>query len=409
MRRVREDGGVTTSSDGGRGRLGSLAARLKAAPKIAEFAALALLLVVDFELAARLAVVPETGPADGLIAGALATAFVTLVVAALALARGRLPVVVTVASAFAVSLLGSGVAASAGFPWLSLTESAALVVLTVFGVRAASLRGAIAVGASALVVALAITLLRIGVYETAILLAVLVWGCAVIGGVAGRFVRLRRESALEAARRAERLELARELHDVVAHQVTGIVVQAQAALAVARADPERTTEALTAIEAAGTEALAGMRRMVGAIRDERTDGEPAPVTVSYGLVDIPTLVDRFDPGHERTTLHLEDADAPLPPGVGESAYRVVREALTNARKHAPEGTTAVSVRVVDAELLLEIENDGVRAGTREEGPAGFGLTGLSERVTALGGAMRAGADTPDTWTVSVALPLEPQR
>ncbi|WP_371031117.1 hypothetical protein [Pseudoclavibacter sp. JSM 162008] len=109
---------MTTSSDGGRRRLGSLAARLKAAPKIAEFAALALLFVVDFELAARVAVVPETGPADGLIAGALATAFVAIVVAALALARGRLPVVVTVGSAFAVSLLGSGVAASAGAPGL---------------------------------------------------------------------------------------------------------------------------------------------------------------------------------------------------------------------------------------------------------------------------------------------------
>lgn len=400
---------MTTRSDGEPKRRRSLRARLGPAASIAEIAVLVLLLVADFELAARLAVVPSGGPADGLITGALATAFVAVAVAVLALARGRLPVVVTVASAFAVSLLASAVAAVAGFPWLSLTESAALVVLTVAGVRAASFRGAIAVGASALVVALAMPLLRVGVDGTSMLLAVLIWGCAVIGGAAGRFVRLRRESALEAARRAERLELARELHDVVAHQVTGIVVQAQAALAVARADPERTSEALTAIEAAGTEALAGMRRMVGAIRDEHSDGEPAPLSVPYSLLDIPTLVDRFDPSRERTTLHFEDADAPLPPGVGESAYRVVREALTNARKHAPEGQTAVSVRVVDAELMLEIENDGVRSGTHEESPGGFGLAGLSERVAALGGAMRAGADAPDTWTVTVSLPLEPQR
>ncbi|MBF4459161.1 sensor histidine kinase [Pseudoclavibacter sp. VKM Ac-2867] len=400
---------MTTSSDGGRGRLGSLPARLKAAPKIAEFVALAFLLVVDFELAARSAVVPESGAADALIAGAMATAFVALVVAALVVARGRLPVTLTVLSAFAVSLLASGVAASIGFPWFSLTESAALAALTVFGVRAASPRGAIAVGGGALVVALAITLLRIGVDEAAILLAILIWGCAVIGGVAARFVRLRRESALETARRTERLELARELHDVVAHQVTGIVVQAQAALAVARDDPERTTEALTAIEAAGAEALTGMRRMVGAIRDEHSDGKPASLSVGYGLADIPTLVERFDPARERTTLHLEDADAPLPPGVGESVYRVVREALTNARKHAPAGTTAVSVRVIDAELVLEIENDGVPAGAREDATAGFGLTGMSERVAALGGVMTAGAGTSDTWTVAVSLPLETQR
>lgn len=429
---------MTTGSNDVAGRARTLLARFaaasksaaKSASKVAEFAALALLLVLDFELAARFVVVPDGVPTNSLIVGALATGFVAAVVAALALARAHLPVVATVTSGFVVSLLASVVSAFTGSPWLTVTEIAALVVLTVFGVQRASSRGAIAVAAGALGVAIAAPLLRLGVdvgvvgvssvgvdstaatdgaTGTAILLAVLIWGCAVVGGVAGRFLRQRRESALAATRRAERLELARELHDVVAHQVTGIVVQAQAAIAVARTDPGRAIEAFPAIEAAGAEALSGMRRMVGAIRDETAPGEQAPLSVPYGLADIPTLVDRFDPGHQRTTLHLEGADAPLPPGVGESAYRVVREALTNARKHAPKGNTAVSVRVTGAELVLEIENDGVRAGAGEPGSAGFGLTGISERVEALGGRMHAGPAASETWNVTVGLPLETTR
>lgn len=391
---------MTRHGDGDRLGTSDPAARVRALTVAAEFLVLAVLLVADFELGAR-RLVHETG--SQLVAAGIATASVAIVVAVLALARRRLPGHVVVTAAFAVSLLASLVSLATGSPSLSLTETAALVVITAFGLRQTSPRGAVVVGAAALVVVVAAVLLRVEVDATVVLSALLVWGCAVAAGTAGRYALQRRESAVEAARRAERMELARELHDVVAHQVTGIVVQAQAAVVGARSDPARAADALAAIEVAGGEALAGMRRMVGAMRGE-ADGS-APLTLAYGLSDVPTLVDRFDPGRQRTTLRWQEPETPLPPGVGESAYRVVREALTNVRRHAPQGTTRVSGRVVDSALVLEISNDGVRARAVGPGSTGFGLTGMAERVAALGGTMEAGPDEPDTWTVRVRLPL----
>lgn len=367
----------------------------------AEVVVLGALLMVDFEIGSR-AVSAITD--DDIVVGAVATAFVAIIVAVLAFVRRMARTSVVVAAGFAVSLAASVVAVWLPPPTLALTEGAALVVLTVSGVRAASSRGAIVVGAAALAVGAGIVLLRVEFDAAAILLVLLVWGAALASGIVGRYRAQRRESAVEEARRAERMELARELHDVVAHQVTGIVVQAQAAIAVARTDPARATEGLAAIESAGSEALAGMRRMVGAMRNE-TD-RAAPLTVSYEISDIPALVKRFDPEGERATLQLDDLADPLPPGVAESAYRVVREALTNVRRHAPEGTTHVSVRVIDAELVIVVTNDGVRVRASDPRTAGFGLTGMAERVAALGGTMHAGPDEPGSWTVRAALPLE---
>ncbi len=376
------------------------AARVRVLAHVAEFLVLALLLVIDFELGARLWTIDATGE---FVVGALVTAFVAIVVAVLTLARRNLPVHLVVAAALSVSLMASVVAAFAGSPFPSLTEAAALVVVTAFGIRASSPRGAVAVGAASLVALVAIVLLRERDDLTLTLIAVLVWVGAVAGGLAGRFLVRRRESAIDAARRAERMELARELHDVVAHQVTGIVVQAQAAIAVARTDPARATEALTAIEAAGAEAMSGMRRMVGAMRAEEESAPP--VAVPYGLGDIPALVERFDPGLARTTLRLEDPEVPLPPGVAESAYRIVRESLTNVQRHAPGAAARVSVRTEDARLLIDVVNDGVRSGGSGRGRSGFGLTGMAERVSALGGTWDAGPRESDTWGVSVSLPL----
>lgn len=377
-------------------------ALMRAASWAGELLVLLLLLAVDFELGMRL-LDPAPGATD--IAGALATALVALLVAALALARRWIPIWVTVASALALSLMASLVSAATGSLSLSLTEAAALLVLTAWGVRGeTSARGAAAIGAGALVIALSAVLLRAGADATVVLLALLVWGCAIVAGLAGRHLRRQRERTMEDRRRAERMELARELHDVVAHQVSAIVVQSQAAIAVAGRDPDRATEAFAAIESAGTEALSGMRRMVGAIREE--PGEDAPLAVPYGLGDIPALVERFDPEGSRATLQLEDGQVPMPPGVGETAYRVVREALTNVRRHAPDGTARVRVQVVDAQLVLDISNDGAAAGARGPGSRGFGLTGMAERVAALGGTMRAGGEGPDGWRVRVAVPLE---
>lgn len=357
-----------------------------------------LLLAADFELGIH-SLPPDPGITETV--GALTTAIVAVITAALALARRVLPDRATAVTILGLSVLASVLSAGTGHISMSLTETAAIVVATAVGIRGEpSTRGVVVVGVGALLVPLAAGLFRIGADVTIALLAVVVWGCAVAAGIAARHLRTRRESALESARRTERMELARELHDVVAHQVSGIVVQAQGAIIVARTDPERAADALADIESAGAEALAGMHRMIGAIREE----SDSPLTVPYSLADIPSLVDSFDADRERTTLRLEVSDAQLSAGIAESAYRVVREALTNVRRHAPQASTAVDVRLIGTDLVLEIHNDGVGKGAADRGARGFGLTGMAERVTALGGTLRAGPEQPGTWTVHVCLP-----
>lgn len=373
---------------------------LRSASVVAELLLLLLLLAMDFELGVRL-LPPD--PGIEAIGGALVTALVAVIAAAIALLRRMLPPRATVATILSLSLLASVLAAFADHLSPSLTEAAAVLVATVVGIRSEpSSRGAVVVGAGTLLAVLAAVLLRREPDVTAALLGILVWSCAVTAGIAVRHIRSKREAALEDARRAERMELARELHDVVAHQVSGIIVQAQAANAVASTDAERAAAAFSAIEAAGSEALAGMRRMVGAIRDEAD--HPAPLTVPYGLADIPALMDSFDPGRERTTLAIDTTDASLPAGLGESAYRIVREALTNVRRHAPGGRTRVDVRRIGTDLVLEVRNDGVRPHSRGHRTTGYGLTGIAERVAMLGGSLDAGPDAPGTWTVRARLP-----
>ncbi|MFC7464178.1 histidine kinase [Brachybacterium sp. GCM10030252] len=279
---------------------------------VVELLLLMLLLAMDFELGVRF-MPPD--PGIEAIAGALATALVAFIAAAIALLRWLLPPRATVVTILSLSLLASLLAAFTGHLAPSVTEAAALLVATVVGMRReSSPRGAVVIGAATLLAVLAGVLLRLEPDATSALLGIVLWGCAATAGIAARHVRSTRQAALDDARRAERLELARELHDVVAHQVSGIVVQAQAANAVARTDSERAAAAFSAIEEAGSEALSGMRRMVGAIRDE--SAHPAPLSVPYGLADIPALVDSFDPGRERTTLTLDAADASLSRGSG---------------------------------------------------------------------------------------------
>lgn len=370
---------------------------------VAELAVVALLLFVDFGLGVYLI---DGRTRDDMIMAALTTSSVAAIVTILALCRRALSGTVTVVAAFAVSAAASVTSAIIGNPVPSLTEVVALGVLTVYAVRHASFRGALVIASAALVVATGLAALRIGVEASPLLLAVLAWGCAIAAGAAARSLNGRRESAVERARRTERMELARELHDVVAHQVTGIVVQAQAAIVVAQKDPERAGPALAAIEAAGTEALSGMRRMVGALR-ETSEGEDSVLGVSSGISDVAALVERFDPSGEHVRLRIHLPARALPAGVGETAYRVARESLTNVRRHAPTSSGVdVSIQLSDTHLEITVRNDGVRYRPDVgSGAQGFGLIGMAERVNALGGTLEAGPDEPGTWLVHVLLPV----
>ncbi|RZQ64910.1 two-component sensor histidine kinase [Amycolatopsis suaedae] len=225
--------------------------------------------------------------------------------------------------------------------------------------------------------------------------------------VAGGYLRSldrKRMAAVVETRRAQRLAFARDLHDFVGHDLTGIVLEAQAA----QVSPERAMAALKHIEQVGLSALTSMDHTVRTLHGE----EPDPGAPAGGLADLAELVGRFGSGDEvAVRLHVE-------PGLAEAvsresgavAYRVVVEALTNVRRHAG-GVTAVDVRVGTAGDGLEVvvTDDGTGAtGGRSGRRGGLGLVGLAERVRTVGGTLDAGpAGRAGGWRVRVTLPMSP--
>jgi signal transduction histidine kinase len=292
---------------------------------------------------------------------------------------------------------------------LSFAEQLALAVVVVLVLHRCALRPALALTAVAAVAIVGSPILRMTDTDgdSFSVLCALGWGGAVAIGLVLREVDTRRRAAVDDIRSAERMELARELHDVVAHHVTGIVVAAQAAAVVARTSPDDVDRALSAIETAGTDALTAMRRMVGVLRGQDTEGARTP---GAELGGVPALVARFDPDGRLVRLATDPGleHAVLPPGVAATGYRVVQEALTNVRRHAPEAAVVeVDVRIREEALLVSVRNDGVPpvpVGPRAGG-SGFGLVGMGERVAALDGALAAGPTARGVWTVSARLPL----
>jgi len=235
------------------------------------------------------------------------------------------------------------------------------------------------------------------------------WTLGLGVGLALRLLDYRRSTTAESVRRDERLELARELHDVVAHHITGIVVQAQAARIVGRRDPERLDDALAGIEAAGAEALTAMRRVVGLLRDT----DDAATTYSLGPTgpeQLRALVSRFEGHGPRVRLDLPGGQAAWPPEVGSTVFRVVQESLTNIARHAPHARTAsVEVEAVPADrpdsVTVRITDDAANAHTPRLPRGGFGLVGMRERVEALGGSLSAGPEPRGGWCVTARIPF----
>ncbi|MFC9683176.1 sensor histidine kinase [Streptomyces sp. NPDC056948] len=228
-------------------------------------------------------------------------------------------------------------------------------------------------------------------------LAYAVIGLVLIGLTAGlaaylRSLDYRRTVAVSETRRAERLAIAADLHDFVAHHVTGILVQTQVARMMADRQSQELDPVLAGIERAATEALASMRRTVGVLRD--TGPEAADRRPVGDLAGISDLVARFASPVQESVLHRDPAVSDdLAHEVQAAAFRVVQEALTNVRRHAADATR-VTVRLARPGDLLEVTvTDNGHGGTQLPEAAhggGFGLVGLTERVTALGGELRAG-------------------
>ncbi len=218
-------------------------------------------------------------------------------------------------------------------------------------------------------------------------------------GAAIRYRTKIRIRDIDQAKAREREQLARELHDTVAHHVSGIAIQAQAGRAVAATDPQRAIEALATIEGAATRTLTELRAIVGVLRaSQHTDLAPQP-----GLSEVDLLA---TDGQERpcVTVALCGELDDLSPAVGAAIYRLAQESITNARRHARHATQVTVTVTGDADRVrLTIDDDGSSpAGGRA--PAGYGLVGMQERATLLGGTFHAGPTAERGWRVEATLP-----
>ena len=197
-----------------------------------------------------------------------------------------------------------------------------------------------------------------------------------------RIANVRRATAEEQAR------IARELHDVIAHSVSVMVVQAAAAGDIFDTNPARAREALASIESTGRAALAELRRLLGTVRNGDASYAPQP-----GLAGLDALADHVRAAGIEVDVRVEGASAPLAAGVDLAAYRIVQEALTNTLKHAAATRATVTVRHLGSRIELEVVDDGVVA-TRGDG-TGHGIIGMRERASLYGGEIRAEPRRPE--------------
>ncbi|MEI2766597.1 MAG: histidine kinase [Dermatophilaceae bacterium] len=208
---------------------------------------------------------------------------------------------------------------------------------------------------------------------------------------------------LREIRNEERLMLARELHDTVAHHISAIAVQAQAGGVVVQAQPAQAAQALATIEAEATRALAQMRAMVRVLREDGWDA----YSPQQGVADLPTLA-RADatPGVD---VSLAGAVTGLPGPVDAAVYRIAQEALTNAARHARNAThVGIDLCRVGDDVRLRVTDDGLtQAGSGVQ--PGFGLTGMAERAQLLGGSLSAGPAAHGGWVVEAVLPVQVSR
>jgi signal transduction histidine kinase len=231
--------------------------------------------------------------------------------------------------------------------------------------------------------------------------------------LAGVFVRGRRDAVAQAARTAaaegraeravadERARMARELHDIVSHNLSVVVLQAAGAQAAGGTDTRPTLEK---IERSGRQALVEMRRLLGVLREP---GEPAALSPQPGVAELAALVEGVRAAGLPVVLAIDGDPDQLPAAADISAYRIVQEALTNVLRHAGHASAQVGVRCGADEVLIEVTDDG--AGPQAAGPAGgHGLAGMRERVALFGGELVAGPRPDGGFAVRARLPLSEQ-
>ena len=281
-----------------------------------------------------------------------------------------------------------------GEPQLASTAYPLLLVYAVvrWGTGRAMLIGpAIAVGSGALTLALGPTTIDDIIGSVAVVVTTITLGVAVRSRAAARARELDRLKLLE------REQLARDLHDTVAHHVSAIAIQAQAGTAVAAADPDAAAEVLRVIEREASRTLAEMRSIVRMLRRE-DEAETAP---GPEIADLRRLA-RSEHGGPTVDVQLTGAVDELPPTIAAAVYRLAQEGVTNARRHARNATSV--------DVLVHADATGIRLDVRDDGdPAasaapGYGITGMIERATLLGGTCEAGPAPDGGWVVTAVLP-----
>ncbi|MFF2149428.1 sensor histidine kinase [Kitasatospora sp. NPDC058190] len=235
-------------------------------------------------------------------------------------------------------------------------------------------------------------------------------------GERGWLLERERESAASAAVDAERARIAAELHDIVSHNVSLMVVQAGAAREVLATMPEEAAAAMGAVEAAGRDTMTELRHLLGLLApaaDGSEEPEPEDFAPQPSLTRLSPLIDRFAFAGLPVEVRISGEPRPLPGGIDVTAYRIIQEALTNALKHGDGVTAEVTVRYADHYLRVEVLNSGpsVLSGAPSPAPkqadgAGRGLIGLRERVAVYGGDLDARRRLGGGFRVRARIPLD---
>jgi signal transduction histidine kinase len=255
----------------------------------------------------------------------------------------------------------------------------------------------------------ALELLTIFLQQASLMVAVLLLGDAVHARrrwqaeVRERLARVEADREREAERRVEqeRLRIARELHDVMAHTIAVVTVQAGVAADVLADDPDQARAALITIRSASREAMAELKATVGVLR--AGEGDEAPRAPSPGLGQLEGLFETARDAGLRVTAAVSGEPRPLPALVDLTAYRIVQESLTNVRRHSGAATATVTIRYEPADVVIEVDDDG-RGPAATDGRTGYGLAGMAERSAAVGGNLEAGRRPGGGFRVTARLP-----